>query len=499
MKKRMNADVLHEPMSIYEMQLGSFMTKEGSIFPSVYELAEKTAKYVKEMGYTHVELLPITEYPLDMSWGYQVTGYFAPTSRYGTPEDYMHFVDVMHLNGIKVIMDWVPAHFPKDEHGLAKFDGTCLYEHENPLRGEHPQWGTLVFNHSRNEVTSFLISSAMYFADMYHIDGIRVDAVTSMLYLDYARDNGNYVRNKDGGNIDLEAVEFLRKLNSVLLTCHAGFITVAEESTDYPMITKPPMSGGLGFNFKWNMGFMHDTLKYMSLDPIYRSYDHEKMTFSMMYAFNENFILAYSHDEVVHGKASMIGKMHGDYWQKFASLRLLYSYMFAHPGKKLMFMGSEFAQFIEWDEKKQLDWFLKDYPSHKGVAECVKELNTLYASNPAFYECDTGWDGFEWSKVSDRNASVLAFVRKCDRQYILCVFNFTPVVHYGYRVGLPYSGTLELIYNSDNIVYGGSGVTSPEITKIIKEPTDDFEYGALVTLPPLAAQYFLIKREEPEQ
>ena len=498
--ERAKSNVFSEPMSIYEMQLGSFITKEGSNFPSVYELAEKTASYVKEMGYTHVELLPITEFPLDMSWGYQVTGYFAPTSRYGTPEDYMHFVDVMHMHGIKVIMDWVPAHFPKDAHGLARFDGTCLFEHENPLRGEHPQWGTLIFNHSRNEVISFLISSAMYFADVYHVDGIRVDAVTSMLYLDYARDNGNFIRNREGGNIDLDAVEFLKKLNSVLLTVHAGFITVAEESTAYPMVTKPPKDGGLGFTFKWNMGFMHDTLKYMSIDPVYRKYEHNKLTFSMMYAFNENFILPYSHDEVVHGKASMVGKMHGDYWQKFASLRVLYSYMFAHPGKKLMFMGSEFAQFIEWDEKKQLDWFLADYPSHKGIKEYVKELNRIYTSHPALYEQDTDWSGFLWSKVNDSDSSALAFIRRGTDENILCVFNFTPVVRYGYRVGLPHNGRLELLLNSDSVVYGGSGVQTPDVTYAVNEETDGFEYAADITLPPLAAQYFVfIKEDLPEQ
>jgi 1,4-alpha-glucan branching enzyme len=405
------------------------------------------------MGFTHVELMPVNEFPFDGSWGYQVTGFFAVTSRYGTPQDFMYFVDKLHSRGIGLILDWVPAHFPKDAHGLPYFDGTWLYEHKNPIRREHPQWGTHIFNYGRPEVKSFLVSSAVLLMDKYHIDGIRVDAVSSMLYLDYGR-RDNFIPNKDGGNIDYDAVDFLRALNTAVLGTYPGTMTIAEESTAFPMVTKPPFDGGLGFIYKWNMGFMHDTLDYMKTDPYFRSGSHEKMTFSMHYAFSENYILAYSHDEVVHGKASMIDKMHGDYRDKFNSLKTLYGFMYAHPGKKLLFMGDEFGQFIEWDYKKQLDWFLLDYDAHRGIAEYVKALNKLYQSKDAFWANDDSWNGFTWLTVSDKKNSIFAFLRNGENTKVICVYNFTPVAHENYNVGLPGEGALKLLLASSDPAYG---------------------------------------------
>ncbi len=495
LSRRVSKDPQKKPMSVYEVHMGSWKKKEGYDFPTYREVADELAGYCVDMGYTHVELMPITEYPYDESWGYQVSGYFAPTSRYGTPQDFMYFVEKMHKRGIGVILDWVPAHFPKDEHALSKFDGTALFEHENPIQANHPQWGTLIFNYRKPEVVSFLVSSAMFWFDYYHVDGIRVDAVTSMLYLNYARSEGQYIPNEEGGNIDLYAVEFLKKLNSVVLTNYAGCITVAEESTSYPMITKPPYDGGLGFSFKWNMGFMHDTLKYMSMDHYFRQFNHNKITFSMYYAFSENFVLAYSHDEVVHGKKSMLDKMFGDYWQKFASLRALNGFMFAHPGKKLTFMGSEFGQFIEWDNKKQLDWFLLDYPMHAQMQQYARELNKFYKNCPAFYEVDDSWNGFRWLNVDDSQKSALSFLRigakKSGKQkYVVCAVNFTPVVDYDFTIGIPFEGNLCELLNSDDMCFGGSGVKNlPEIPTLA-ESFGGFAHSARITLPPLAAVYF---------
>lgn len=498
-QKRIKKNPIKEPMSIYELDVGSWRKDEEHEFANYYETANELASYCKEMGYTHVELLPITEFPFIGSWGYQVSGYYAPTSRYGTPQDFMYFVDTMHKNGIGVIIDWVPAHFPKDGHALANYDGTALYEHQNPIQANHPQWGTLIFNYGRPEVVSFLVSSAMFWFDYYHIDGIRVDAVTSMIYLNYARNEGEYIPNEEGGDIDLRAVDFLKKLNSVVLTNYAGCITVAEESTAYPMITKPPYDGGLGFTFKWNMGFMHDTLKYMSMDHYFRQHNHDKITFSMYYAFSENYILAYSHDEVVHGKKSMVDKMFGDYWQKFASLRALYGFMFAHPGKKLTFMGSEFGHFIEWDYKKQLDWFLLDYPKHKEMQDYTKALNKFYVKCPAFYEVDDNWTGFKWLNVNDNGRSTIAFLRIANsdkKKYIICAVNFTPVVHYDFVIGIPFEGELIEVLNSDDIAFGGSGVKNLPKISTYKENFNEFEHSAKITMPPLSAVYFELKSKE---
>ena len=501
MQKRPSRNVQKEPVSIYEMHMGSWRQKEGYRFPSYRELAHEVAAYCLEMGFTHVEALPLMEHPYGGSWGYQITGFFAVTSRYGAPQDFMYFVDVLHQNGIGVIMDWVGAHFPKDEHGLRKFDGTCLYEHENPLRGEHPEWGTVVFNFERPEVVSFLVSSAVFFMDTYHLDGLRVDAVTSMLYLDYAREPGNFVPNKYGGNIDISAEQFLRKLNSVVLTNFAGCMMVAEESTAYPGITKPPYDGGLGFTFKWNMGFMHDTLLYMSLDHYFRQHHHGKITFSMLYAFSENYILAYSHDEVVHGKKSMLDKMFGDYWQKFASLRALYGFMFAHPGKKLLFMGSEFGQFIEWAYERELDWFLLDYEKHAGMQKYVAALNHIYQNAPALYQLDGCWEGFTWLNADDAAHSVLVFMRHAEAGEgpdILCAVNFTPVAREEYTVGLNRPGRIQCILNSDDSPFGGSGVPAVRQAATVRKPFRDKPYTVLLTLPPLSAVYYEFHQDTEE-
>ncbi len=496
MAKRAKKNVFSAPMSIYEMHMGSWRKEEGYQFASLREMTDEIVQYVADMGYTHVELLPVSEHPLDGSWGYQVTGYYAFTSRYGTPQDFMHFVDRMHAAGIGVILDWVPAHFPKDAHGLARFDGTCLFEHKNPLLGEHPQWGTLVFNYGRPEVQSFLVSNAVFWMDKYHVDGLRLDAVSSMLYLDYGRENGQYIRNAFGGNYNLDAISFLRKVNSTVLTLFPGAMMIAEEATSFPLVTRPPYDDGLGFTFKWNMGFMNDTLKYFSMDPIYRKEQHNLITFAMMYAYSENFILPYSHDEVVHGKKSMLDKMPGDYWQKFATLRALYGFFYAHPGKKLMFMGDEFGQFIEWNEDRQLDWFLLQYDSHRCMKDYVRKLNRYYKRNRSFYEIEDSWDGFTWLDVHNNTESTVSFMRTSrvksgKARRTVCVCNFTPVVRYDYAIGMPLKGTLREVLNSDDTAFGGSGVTNPLEIQVDDTPgPENMPYSARVTLPPLAAVYF---------
>ncbi|MCX7667338.1 MAG: 1,4-alpha-glucan branching protein GlgB, partial [Atribacterota bacterium] len=439
MEKRKNTNLLKSPMSIYEVHLGSFKRGENNSFLNYRELAHVLVEYVVEMGYTHIELLPIAEHPFDGSWGYHVTGYFAPTSRFGSPRDFMYFVDYCHRHGIGVILDWVIAHFPKDAHGLGRFDGTGLYEHVDPRKGEHPHWGSYIFNYGRHEVQSFLLSNAFLWLQEYHIDALRVDAVASMLYLDYGRNEGEWIPNIYGGRENLEAVNFLKKLNERLYTSFPGIATIAEESTAWPGVTLPPYLGGLGFLFKWNMGWMNDFLLYMSKDPIYRKYHHNNLTFALMYAFSENFILPLSHDEVVHGKKSMIEKMPGDWWQKFAQLRLAYAVMFGYPGKKLLFMGDDFGQWREWNHDQELDWFLLDYPTHSGLKHFVKDLNHLYRREKSLFECDYSWKGFEWIDCHDAENSTISFIRKAENpdDFLVFVANFTPVVRYNYRLGVP--------------------------------------------------------------
>jgi len=491
---RYTKDIQNSPISIYEMHLGSWKDYPEDTESIYRAVADDLADYCKKMGYTHVELLPITEYPYPGSWGYQVTGYYCPTSRYGCPDDFKYFVNKLHKAGIGIIIDWVPAHFPKDEHGLAMFDGTAQFECKEKRMAEHPEWGTLIFDYSSPEVQSFLISSACLFFEEYHIDGIRVDAVSSMLYLNYGRKEGQYTKNKEGGNINLDAVDFLRKLNSTILSRYAGAMTIAEESTAYPLVSYPPSVGGLGFTFKWDMGFMHDTLDYMSMDSYFRSGNHNKLTFSMMYAFSENFILAYSHDEVVHGKKSMLDKMWGDYNQKFASLKALYGFQFAHPGKKLTFMGSDFGQFIEWNFSQGLDWKLLDYPSHKQMHDYFQELNKLYLSSKALYECDHSWDGFKWLNVDDNQRSSVAFMRTGTSEgkgkYIICACNFTPVNYDEFRIALPFKGKLKEILSSDDEKFGGSGIHNDVNIKINDYGFMDMNYSAPIKLPALSAVFF---------
>ena len=494
--RRAKRDFMTAPMSIYEVHIGSWKALPG--FRPVYrEIADELAVYCREMGFTHVELLPITEYPYDGSWGYQVTGYYAPTSRYGNPDDFRYLVDKLHQNGIGLIMDWVPAHFPKDEHGLARFDGSPQFECKEERMANHPEWGTLIFDYASDQVQSFLVSSACKFFDEYHIDGIRVDAVSSMLYLNYARRDGEYTPNREGGNINLGAVDFLRKLNRTVLSNYPGAVTIAEESTAYPLISAPPEVGGLGFCFKWDMGFMHDTLDYMALDPLYRKYHHDKLTFSMMYAFSENYILAYSHDEVVHGKRSMLDKMSGDYEQKFASLRTLYGYQFAHPGKKLTFMGSEFGQFIEWNWQQPLDWLLLEYPKHEALRRYVRELNRIYTETPALWQIDKSWDGFRWLNVNDRDRSAIAFLRMAPEQksWLVCACNFTPVPLQGFVIGLPEEGTLTELLRSDDVRFGGAGVLRTEAIHSRTEPFLDLPCSAVIDLPPMSAVYYIFKKK----
>ncbi|MFW6043222.1 MAG: 1,4-alpha-glucan branching protein GlgB, partial [Marinilabiliaceae bacterium] len=462
MNKRKAKNSLEAPMSVYEVHLESWRRVPGeNMRPlSYHELAEELSAYVNELGYTHVELMPVTEYPFSGSWGYQVTGFFAPTSRFGNPDEFMHFIDVLHQNDIGVIMDWVPSHFPGDEHGLHFFDGTYLYEHQDPRQGFHPDWSSYIFNYGRNEIRNFLISSAHNWMERYHIDGIRVDAVASMLYLDYSRKEGEWIPNEHGGRENLNAIAFLRDLNESLYTAFPDIQTIAEESTSWPMVTSPVYTGGLGFGMKWNMGWMHDTLDYFAHEPVYRSYHHNQMTFSIMYAFNENFMLALSHDEVVHGKKSLISKMPGDDWQKFANLRALFGYMYAHPGKKLHFMGMELAQWREWNYESSLDWHLLDHDMNKGFNFFMKDLNSVYRRFPALYENDFSTEGFEWIDANDSENSVLGFMRydKARDQKVLAVVNLTPEPRYNYRIGVPEDVRWAEIFNSDAPQYGGSGI-----------------------------------------
>ena len=497
MKTHWATKVFGSPMNIYEVHAGSWRRDPANPdrFLNWDELAERLIPYLKEMGYTHVEFLPIAEHPLDESWGYQVTGYYSPTSRYGTPDQFRHFVDLCHQNEIGVILDWVPAHFPKDAHALGRFDGTACYEHADPRQGEHPHWGTYIFNLGRNEVKNFLIANAMYWLKEFHCDGLRVDAVASMLYLDYGKGPGQWVPNKDGGNINYDTIEFLKHLNSIMgrLTPHA--ILIAEESTSFPSITRPPEQGGLGFHYKWNMGWMNDFLSYIQHEPIHRKYHHNQLTFSMVYAYSENFIQVFSHDEVVHGKGSMLGKMPGDNWQKFANLRLTYAFQYAHPGKKLNFMGNEFGQFREWNEKQSLDWHLVSWDSHGKLLAMMKELNHIYKDNAPFWEIDHYYTGFEWIWCDDADNSIVSFVRKDDHgNMILCVFNFTPVVRENYRLGAPARGAWKEIFNSDSSMFGGSNVGNLGEVWTQDVPWQNRACSLNIKLPPLAGVYFRLEK-----
>jgi len=480
-------DWLHQPLSIYECHLGSWQRDEQGNFLNYQELAHRLVKHIKETGFTHIELLPITEHPLDASWGYQTTGYFAPTCRFGSADDFRYFVDYCHLHGIGVLLDWVPAHFPKDEHGLARYDGSPLYEHEDPKRGEHRDWGTLIYNYGRNEVKNFLLSSAVFWLEEYHIDGLRVDAVASMLYLDYSREEGDWIPNQHGGNENIEAIDFLRELNTITHANYPGTVIMAEESTAWPQVTRPTSVGGLGFSMKWNMGWMHDTLNYMSRDPVHRHYHHDQLTFGLLYLFSENFTSPFSHDEVVHGKGSMLNKMPGDEWQRFANLRLLYTYMFTYPGKKLLFMGCEFGQGDEWNHDQALDWYVLQYPHHTGIKKLVSDLNRLYASQAALHQYDFEPAGFDWVDCHDTDQSVLSYLRKSDHESIIVVLNFTPIIRENYRIGVPQAGHYEIILNSDSEFYAGSNAGSNSIISTQNLHGINQPASLTLTLPPLAA------------
>jgi 1,4-alpha-glucan branching enzyme len=487
LKRRDGADWLHAPMSIYEVHLGSWQRGPEGEMLNYRDLGRRLVEYVRDLGFTHLELMPVTEHPYDKSWGYQTTGYYAPTSRFGSPDDFRWFVDHCHANGIGVILDWVPAHFPKDAHGLARFDGTALYEHEDPRLGEHKDWSTLIYNFGRYEVKNFLVSSAVFWLEEFHIDGLRVDAVASMLYLDYSREEGEWIPNRFGGRENLEAIDFMRELNEVAHAQVPGALIMAEESTSWPQVTKPTYLGGLGFDLKWNMGWMNDTLRFIEHEPVHRQYHQDMLTFSMLYAFTENFLLPFSHDEVVHGKRSMLNKMPGDEWQRFANLRLIYTYMFTHPGKKLLFMGTEFGQGTEWDSSNLLDWYVLDYPFHQGLQRLVRDLNDLYRAEPALHWRDFEWDGFEWIDCHDAQHSVLIFLRRSEGEFLVTALNFTPIPRDGYRIGVPEAGTYRELLNSDASDYSGSGMGNGARSLVAEErPWMGRPYSFEITLPPLA-------------
>ena len=497
-ESRASRQALDQPLNIYEVHLSSWRRNpEDNRVLGYRQLAHELVDYVKEMGYTHIELLPVTEHPFEGSWGYQSTGYFAPTCRFGTPDDFKYFVDHCHQNGIGVILDWVPAHFPKDAHGLAYFDGAALYEYEDPRRGDHPDWGTKIFDYGRNEVRNFLVASALFWAEEYHIDGLRVDAVASMLYLDYSREGAEWIPNQHGGHENLDAISLLRKTNEVLHERVPGVLTIAEESSIWPMVSRPTYTGGLGFDYKWNMGWMHDTLNFFEMDPLFRRYNHQLITYSLSYAFSENFILPLSHDEVVHLKGSMLEKMPGDRWQKFAHLRLLYGFMNAHPGKKLLFMGGEFGQWREWTEIFSLDWHLLELEDHRSLQRFVRDSNRLYCHETALHQSDASLGGFQWIDYQDVDHSITSFVRRDaeGESCIVVVCNFTPVPRHGYRVGLPGPGRYHQILNSDWKIYGGGGVDNPIPLDAEEITWQSASWSALMELPPLGVLYWRLEAD----
>lgn len=499
MEKRRSADPLQQPLGVYEVHLGSWRTvAEDGYRPLTYrELADQLGDYALDMGFTHVELLPIAEHPFGGSWGYQVSGYFAPTARYGSPDDLRYMIDSLHRRGLGVLLDWVPGHFPRDEFALGNFDGTALYEHSDPRLGVHPDWGTAIFNYGRREVRNFLVANALYWFDEFHVDGLRVDAVASMLYLDYSREPGEWLPNRFGGRENLEAIDLLREVNSLVYESHPGALMIAEESTSWPGVSHPVYTGGLGFGMKWNMGWMHDTLNYFAQDPLYRRYHHNTITFSLIYAWSENFVLPLSHDEVVHGKGSLLAKMPGDDWRKFANLRALFAYQWAHPGKKLLFMGSEWGQRSEWNADQSLDWFLLDHPAHLGMQQLVRDLNKVYSREPALYEVDFASHGFRWIDASNSEANVIAFLRYSadGSRHLACLCNLSPVPRHGYQIGLPEAGPYLEVLNTDSEFYGGSNLGSLGEIAVVPMPWNGLPHSASVTLPPLATVW-LVPRDQ---